>query len=526
MPATLQFEFRMPRGQPRSDGTTRLLLLGDFSNRAQRGHSDPASIAKRPAIKVDIDTFDRVLGRLAPVMPIKLDDKSQHELHPVSLDDFHPDRLTAALPPLQRLASLRRRLLDPKQFAAAAAELSAVSAAQAPGGGPATGAAATSAALTGGGPAGSATSAGTAPPAQATAESDTSALNRLLGGQRTAAGPAAASSVGAAPGSAAPGTAAAVDAIIRRALAATDLVPELKFQAQHVAAVDATASSVLRSLLHRPEFQRLEAAWRGVSWLVNNLELGEELELYLLDVSLDELRADAAAAPADTPDSSGLARQLAALAADAQDEGASWGLAAGLYSVEPEDIDLLDRLGAAAQGLRAPLVLGAGPQLAGIGPDPSEWTGLPDAPQARWQSLRESAAAAYLALAAPRILLRLPYAPDTDAIESFAFAELARAVPAREELLWGEAPLAAMLAYGRSLSTGAEAAQNIEDLPALSFTDDGERHLQPCAEWLVSERVGIRMSQHGVMPLLGSRHRNAVRLAAWHALIASRSGRS
>ena len=87
-----------------------------------------------------------------------------------------------------------------------------------------------------------------------------------------------------------------VDAPIRQALSGSEPSPDLQFQSQHVAALDAVATRMLRPLLHDPAFQALERTWRGVGWLVNRLDLGEELELYLLDVSLEELRADAASA--------------------------------------------------------------------------------------------------------------------------------------------------------------------------------------------------------------------------------------
>jgi type VI secretion system protein ImpC len=44
-----------------------------------------------------------------------------------------------------------------------------------------------------------------------------------------------------------------------------------------VAAVDRAIAEQMRAVLHDPAFQALEAAWRGVHWLVSNLELDESL---------------------------------------------------------------------------------------------------------------------------------------------------------------------------------------------------------------------------------------------------------
>ena len=46
------------------------------------------------------------------------------------------------------------------------------------------------------------------------------------------------------------------------------------------------------ALLHHPAFRQLEAAWRGVDFLVRRLETGASLKLFLIDVSQEELQAD------------------------------------------------------------------------------------------------------------------------------------------------------------------------------------------------------------------------------------------
>ena len=65
-----------------------------------------------------------------------------------------------------------------------------------------------------------------------------------------------------------------------------------------LSAVDAAMTDLMRAVLHDPAFQQVEAAWRGVQWLVSTLDLGETLELHLLHVTRDEL-AQAAAQDGD-----------------------------------------------------------------------------------------------------------------------------------------------------------------------------------------------------------------------------------
>ena len=64
----------------------------------------------------------------------------------------------------------------------------------------------------------------------------------------------------------------------------------------------------MRALLHAPDFQAMEAAWRAVFLLVRRLETGTQLKLYLIDISKAELAADLDSA--EDSGSSGLSRLL------------------------------------------------------------------------------------------------------------------------------------------------------------------------------------------------------------------------
>jgi len=83
------------------------------------------------------------------------------------------------------------------------------------------------------------------------------------------------------------------------------------------------------------------------------------------------------------------------------------------------------------------------------------------------------------------------------------------------ELPWGSGSLAATLLLGRGfnergwdMERGDE--REIGDLPAYTFTRDGQRELQPCAEQVLSERKIDRMIKAGLMPIVSHRDRNAV----------------
>jgi len=299
-------------------------------------------------------------------------------------------------------------------------------------------------------------------------------------------------------------SASGLDALIHN-IVAPHIVKDTSAQTQpHLAAVDAAIAEQMRTLLHDPAFQSLEAAWRGVRWLISSLELDANLQLHLFDVTRDELLGDIVTAQGQIAQT-GLHRTLVDRSRHAPDvEG--WSALIGLYHFGPSetDIGLLAALGLIASHAGGPLLAGADWALAG-----DDAGALPG-----WQALRRSEAAPWIGLAAPRVLLRLPYGRGSDPIEAFAFEELT-GPPVPEELLWGNASLAAALLIGKAFTArgwdmepGDE--REIGDLPAYTFVRDGEREMQPCAERFLTERQIESLLKAGLVPIASRRDRNAV----------------
>src|SRR6185295_8893384 len=79
--------------------------------------------------------------------------------------------------------------------------------------------------------------------------------------------------------------ASGLDALIHD-IVAPHIVKDTSAQTKpYLAAVDAAIAEQMRTLLHAPAFQSLEAAWRGVRWMISSLELDENLQLHLFDVT-------------------------------------------------------------------------------------------------------------------------------------------------------------------------------------------------------------------------------------------------
>ncbi len=298
--------------------------------------------------------------------------------------------------------------------------------------------------------------------------------------------------------------AAGIDAFIH-GIVAPHIVADASAQTKpYLAAVDAAIAEQMRKLLHDPAFQRLESAWRGVQWLISSLELDENLQLHLFDVTRDELLADVVAAKGQLAQT-GLYHALADRWRNVPG-GERWSALVGLFSFGPGDTDigLLAALGLLAAQAGGPLL--ATGDLALAGDDKSRL--------ASWQALRRSEAAPWIGLAAPRALLRLPYGKASDPIAAFAFEEFV-GTPTHEEFLWGHPGLAVALLIGRAFAAkgwdfepGDE--REIGDLPAYAFLQDGEQELQACAESYIGEQGGQALLEAGLMPLMSHRHRNAV----------------
>src|SRR5690606_6823937 len=148
-------------------------------------------------------------------------------------------------------------------------------------------------------------------------------------------------------------------ATLVRRIVAPYLVPDQDpQQAALVAQVDALLAEGLRALLHHPEFQALEALWRGVAFLTRRLETDSTLRLYLVDVPRTTL--DAELAGGQDLERSDLWR----LAVDGVD-GAPWALLVGAYTfgVREDDAELLARIARIARAAGTAFIAAADARL-------------------------------------------------------------------------------------------------------------------------------------------------------------------
>ena len=213
-----------------------------------------------------------------------------------------------------------------------------------------------------------------------------------------------------------------------------------------LARLDAVLSRQLAAILHHPEFQKLEASWRGLHHLVTNTETSASLQIKVLNVSKKELLRDFQ--KATEFDLTTIYKKLYS------DEigtpgGEPFALVGDFeFGNHPDDFELLCGLSQVAAACFCPLLSAASPALF----DFRDWADLGKPRQlapifdtvdrARWQAFRASEDSPFVALVLPRVLARLPYGSQTRPVEEFNFEEAeldqagkARSIP-HEHSLW------------------------------------------------------------------------------------------
>src|SRR5688572_16377456 len=61
---------------------------------------------------------------------------------------------------------------------------------------------------------------------------------------------------------------------------------------QQIAAIDEKLSSQLDAILHNPEFQKLESAWKGMKFLVDRTDFRKNIKIEMVNVSKQALLED------------------------------------------------------------------------------------------------------------------------------------------------------------------------------------------------------------------------------------------
>jgi type VI secretion system protein ImpC len=288
-----------------------------------------------------------------------------------------------------------------------------------------------------------------------------------------------------------------------------------------IADIDALLSRQLNAIMHAPEFQHLEASWRGLHYLVYQTETSTMLKIRVLNVSKQDLLRDLERATEF--DQSALFKKVY------EEEygmfgGAPFGALIGDYEFgrHPQDMALLEKISNVAAAAHAPFIAAANPQLFNL--DSFTDLGVPrdlakifdTVEYAKWKSFRESEDSRYVALTLPHILMRLPYGKETVPVEAFNFEEEVDGTD-HSKYLWGNAAYAlgtritdAFARYGWTVAIrGVEGGGLVEGLPTHTFnTDEGDVALKCPTEIAITDRREKELSDLGFVPLVHCKGRD------------------
>lgn len=282
-----------------------------------------------------------------------------------------------------------------------------------------------------------------------------------------------------------------------------------------IAQIDRMISQQLNEIMHHQEFQKLEASWRGLNYLVLQSETGDMMKLKVMNISKRDLLKDME--KASEFDQSTLFKKIY------EDEfgmfgGAAFGAIIGDYEFgnHPQDLSLLEKLSGVAAAAHAPFISAASPTM--FNWDSFTELGGPrdlskifqSVEYAKWKSFRDSEDSRYVALALPHILMRLPYGQANVPVETFNYEEDVDGTD-HGKYLWGNAAYALGTRLTEAFANyhwcaairGVEGGGLVQGLPVHTFrTDEGDVALKCPTEIAITDRREKEFADLGFIPLL------------------------
>ena len=273
-----------------------------------------------------------------------------------------------------------------------------------------------------------------------------------------------------------------------------------------IAAIDRMLSNQIRPILHHPDFQQLEDAWRGLHHLVARTETDETLKIKFIDLSKTEL--------CETLEAHQEARSRNPLFVQLHDEayrqpgGEPFGCLVGDYCFDhrPQDVAMLRELAEICAIIHAPFLASGASSIIGAESWQEGLGRVEDCSKSRfstgefdpWFSLRVTENARFLYLVIPRFVGRPLYGNATQPVPEFDFQEEDEGICAdHHAFTWFNAAYVMAITITRAFEQhgwcaqirGRETGGLIENLPTHIFPNDcGGVNKQCYTEIAISER--------------------------------------
>jgi type VI secretion system protein ImpD len=315
------------------------------------------------------------------------------------------------------------------------------------------------------------------------------------------------------------------EAYLKQWLANPDASEQIGRQlAFDVAQIDELVNEQLNAVLHHPRFQKLEASWRGVKYIVEQAARAPDagIKVRLLSITWKEVCRDVT--DAQEWDQSNLFKKIY------EDEfgmpgGEPYGIIIGDYEIHPaptrehpyRDIDVLESLAEIGAASFCPIICGADPSMFGVDDFGTlEQTkdlgaGFREKEFANWNALRSQDSARYVGLALPRVLMRPKY--DLEIGDGLIFRE-DTSDPSGKDLLWGNAAYAyaevllrcfarySWLADIRGTERDVEGGGLVTGLPVHYFDTDKKGVAPKCStDVVITDQREAELTALGFLPL-------------------------
>jgi len=281
--------------------------------------------------------------------------------------------------------------------------------------------------------------------------------------------------------------------------------------------IDYFISNQLNEIMHHPDFQKLEASWRGLRYLVEQSETGQSIKIKVLNVSKKDLLKDFQ--KATEYDHSFFFKKV---------HNDVYGVLGGEpfsaiigdyeFNHHPQDLFLLNNLSHAAAAAHTPFISAASPEL-------FQWKSFTEmyghtdlakifhnVEYTKWNVLRDTEDSKYIVLVLPRILMRLPYGETTVPVRAFCYNEEENGMDLTK-YLWGNGAYVLGVCLTNAFARyhwcatikGKKGGDPLQSLPLHRFPKEDmsiafKRSIEAC----IDARQEIQFARLGFIPLLQS----------------------
>ncbi|OED45579.1 hypothetical protein AB836_00740 [Rickettsiales bacterium (ex Bugula neritina AB1)] len=260
-------------------------------------------------------------------------------------------------------------------------------------------------------------------------------------------------------------------------------------------------SYYLNEILHHPKFQKLEGSWRGVEYLMKNLELSTNLKVRIFNANLEEIFNDLTTCLEF--DQSYLFKKIY------EEE---YGTLGGLpytammmdnsISRKQSDIILLKKISEVMAAAHCPLFMGTDPSIFDLSSfkdinKPIDLKKVFESEElASLRSFKSSDESKYITLLLPRVMARVPYGSKTMSIPDLNFEESVTGYN-ENEYTWMNPAYVYLCNVGRSFANykwftsicGVNTGGKVDNLPIHIYeTKNGDKIMQCPTEISITDR--------------------------------------